>query len=92
MRYLAASRDTAEFIVSRAIHFSASLDEILTSNTTFLDGLASRKPPAPELVEAVFEKTCEEHQIGFMSDFHSRADLVALYAAGKWAAMMRFPV
>ena len=62
------------------------------NNQELLDNLRFRKPPTEEMVTAVFEKTVEEQELGFLSSFMSREEVDEAFGKGKWAAMLRFPV
>ena len=71
---------------------SLTIEEMVATNQELLDTLHMKKPPTDEMVAAVFEKTVEEQELGFLSPFLTRAEVDAQFGRGKWAAMLRFPV
>ena len=52
---------------------------------------ASERPRHKEAWE-IYNKTIEEQELGFLSEFLDVADLDRMFGAGKWASMPRFGV
>ena len=69
-----------------------SISELLKRSVDIVDSLISRPAPPAEQVQAIFEKTEEERELGLMSSYFDRATLDRRFGKGRWVALPRFVV
>ena len=71
---------------------SLSFEGLLERNKVFKAGLPQRRPQSPKVTDVIWEKSKEEYNKGWLSDFMSAEDLDQMFGKDKWSAIMRFAI
>ena len=69
---------------------NASMCDLLASGRSLVASILNRAPPPDEQRNAIWTKSCEEQQKGWLSEWMTVLDLDALFGEGQWSPVVRF--
>jgi hypothetical protein len=69
---------------------NAIMCDLLASGRSLVASILNRAPPPDEQRNAIWTKSCEEQQKGWLSEWMTFLDLDALFGEGQWSPVVRF--
>ena len=71
---------------------SISCTQLLELSSQFRAALSSKSAPPPEMADAIWTKSREEREKGWISDWLTVEELDGMFGAGLWTGVFRFAV